>query len=468
MTERQAHQQRRAVPRWLIIVSVLVLALAAIYGGYRWSLQRAIAARLDAIRADGYPATLAELQAAYPMPPPEENAAFVYQEAFELLVSDPDLEARIPAYASDIDWSKFDGDPYAGEAWPEPYPTPQTKWPAPGKPYPGEMLDAMTRYVELNQPAIDKLHEAAAMERCRFPVDLLSGDDMKLFHLGKLRHSARLLAVASRLHNEKENRAEHVHCLRSILGVAGSLRDEPIYASQLVLMQIETIFAETVIDAVHRTAFTDSHWRHLQDTLKVIVNSSRARLMLISEFCLINHRYTHDHEAILIPESWIRFAQISGVMDINHITSLNLMKDLLEAAELPGPQRIKRGHELDAAIDAQPVHQAVTRFQLGALAVTLSTDLQHSALMHASDAALAIERFRLAEGRLPDSLDELAPAFLDEVPVDPFDGQPLRYRRLDDGYVVYSVGTDGQDDGGQDDGHSGSNPGTDIAFTVNR
>jgi hypothetical protein len=34
------------------------------------------------------------------------------------------------------------------------------------------------------------------------------------------------------------------------------------------------------------------------------------------------------------------------------------------------------------------------------------------------------------------------------VPLDPYDGQPLRCRRLKDGVVAYSVGPDGKDDGG--------------------
>lgn len=36
-----------------------------------------------------------------------------------------------------------------------------------------------------------------------------------------------------------------------------------------------------------------------------------------------------------------------------------------------------------------------------------------------------------------------------EVPLDAYDGKPIRYRRLADGVVVYSVGADGKDDGGK-------------------
>ncbi len=64
--------------------------------------------------------------------------------------------------------------------------------------------------------------------------------------------------------------------------------------------------------------------------------------------------------------------------------------------------------------------------------------------------ALALERFREKNGSYPNSLAELAPKFLKTVPVDFMDGQPLRYRLMNDGhFLLYSVGFDGVDDGGQ-------------------
>ena len=35
------------------------------------------------------------------------------------------------------------------------------------------------------------------------------------------------------------------------------------------------------------------------------------------------------------------------------------------------------------------------------------------------------------------------------MPVDPYSGGPLVYRRAGDNYVLYSIGQDGDDDGGQ-------------------
>src|SRR5207249_2440825 len=83
---------------------------------------------------------------------------------------------------------------------------------------------------------------------------------------------------------------------------------------------------------------------------------------------------------------------------------------------------------------------------IGKAAEAVLRDQAHRAC---AEAALAAERFRLAQRRWPGSLEELRPAFLARVPLDPYTGASLRYARRDDGVVVYSVGQDLQDDGGE-------------------
>ena len=64
-------------------------------------------------------------------------------------------------------------------------------------------------------------------------------------------------------------------------------------------------------------------------------------------------------------------------------------------------------------------------------------------------AAIALERHRHKHGRYPAGLEQLVPEFLAALPRDPMNGQTLRYRRKDDGsYTLYSVGRNGEDDGG--------------------
>lgn len=62
---------------------------------------------------------------------------------------------------------------------------------------------------------------------------------------------------------------------------------------------------------------------------------------------------------------------------------------------------------------------------------------------------LAILQFEQAEERLPGTLDELVPAYLAAVPLDPFDDKPLRYaKKPANGWIVYSVGPNQKDEGG--------------------
>jgi hypothetical protein len=81
-----------------------------------------------------------------------------------------------------------------------------------------------------------------------------------------------------------------------------------------------------------------------------------------------------------------------------------------------------------------------------------STDLLRRAKCRLLQVDLALRMYRHDNGRWPDSLDELLPAYLPAVPLDSYDSyseQPLRYRREGDEFVLYSVGQDGVDNGGR-------------------
>jgi hypothetical protein len=98
-------------------------------------------------------------------------------------------------------------------------------------------------------------------------------------------------------------------------------------------------------------------------------------------------------------------------------------------------------------------------------------DLNHIARLQTARTAIAVQRYRLANGRLPERLEDLTPMFLDRVPTDLFDGRPLRLQRLNPGFVVYSVGPDGTDDGGRErqPRPSGQEEAPyDVTFTVER
>lgn len=62
--------------------------------------------------------------------------------------------------------------------------------------------------------------------------------------------------------------------------------------------------------------------------------------------------------------------------------------------------------------------------------------------------AIAIKRFEVRNGKLPDSLSDLIPSFLSKLPKDYMAGGPLHYKAGKQGFLLYSVGEDSQDNGG--------------------
>ena len=81
-------------------------------------------------------------------------------------------------------------------------------------------------------------------------------------------------------------------------------------------------------------------------------------------------------------------------------------------------------------------------------------------------------RFRLQHGELPTSLADLQNLIPDEDPfkstrlIDPFDGQPLRFKKSPNGVTIYSVNENKVDDGGGFDKQSPQDG--DLGYSISR
>jgi len=91
------------------------------------------------------------------------------------------------------------------------------------------------------------------------------------------------------------------------------------------------------------------------------------------------------------------------------------------------------------------------------LIVLLSPDLHGAARAEDRDlacqemtqAVFALAAYRADHGAYPADLGALVPEYLPAVPEDLFSGGPLRYKREESGFLLYSAGHNGRDDGGR-------------------
>jgi hypothetical protein len=152
----------------------------------------------------------------------------------------------------------------------------------------------------------------------------------------------------------------------------------------------------------------------------------------------------------LMPIGWLRQNQA------RHARHLDAIVEML--------QRAPRGLALmpDAAprlpvedVSGPVVYRMVCRELIPALSTAASKIDRVEVLLLLARVAFALERHRLATGRWPANLADLVPGQLASIPIDPMDGQPLRYKPGTNGTcLLYSVGPDGRDDGGSGTMHA--------------
>jgi hypothetical protein len=169
----------------------------------------------------------------------------------------------------------------------------------------------------------------------------------------------------------------------------------------------------------------------------------------------------------------IRFVQFTGQMKKDELILLTRLDEVRETARLPFPERLDRSDNLSSDIigEAKSNLLFVTGSLVPPLIRGISRDAQHTARMRLIQTALAIERYRIDRGTPPRSLDDLTAGYLKNIPLDPFDGQRLRYFPSDQGYLLYSIGPDRMDDEGRKSVNLYSNqpkPEGDLTLSVRR
>ena len=78
------------------------------------------------------------------------------------------------------------------------------------------------------------------------------------------------------------------------------------------------------------------------------------------------------------------------------------------------------------------------------------TTAYNQTLVNQAQIVCALERYHLTHDEYPETLAALVPQFIEKLPHDLIGGEPLHYRRADDGkFQLYSVGWNEKDDGGE-------------------
>ena len=140
------------------------------------------------------------------------------------------------------------------------------------------------------------------------------------------------------------------------------------------------------------------------------------------------------------------FSQTRALFDKGALMLVQAAPHLYREANMPEMET--RPSLTSMALSGNWTGQVLYYMMMPALAGSLAKKSQSDAQVQITRTILALRAYQLAHGNLPPDLNALVAEFLDAVPVDDFDGQPLRYSA--EKKIVYSVGKNLKDDGGDD------------------
>jgi hypothetical protein len=179
--------------------------------------------------------------------------------------------------------------------------------------------------------------------------------------------------------------------------------------------------------------------------------------------------WLHSHPAgfseLLISSSWTDFSNDergtwldraipSGWIDQNELTTDRFYTETVLPAldgehDRISPEKMKQVEDVIETMRATP-YTALCRELLPSITAVARKAAVSQTGVDEAVVACALERYRLAHGEFPEKLEALTPEFVAKLPHDVINGEPLHYRRTAGGqYVLYSVGWNGIDDGGQ-------------------
>ena len=331
-----------------------------------------------------------------------------------------------------------------------------------------DVLLALSKY----DSVIEELRQASQSPDSRFPLDYDMEDPAEILlpHLAVLKQCSlalQLRALAELAAGQNEKAFADV---KLSLRLVDSIRTEPFIITQLVRMAMLQITLQPVWEGLAEHKWTDTELAGLEAELSKLdfpadyefsvrgerashnkildwIEQKRSRYWLLAD--MINGNNTSENflestASYLVPQGWfyqnkISLAQVEQQWSLPMVDATN---------QIVSPKTVLAGMAGESSLRRTPFNFFALLLAPGFGVFAQKTAYAQNAV-NLARVAIALERYRLAHGEFPESLDALSPQFMEKIPHDLINGEPLHYRRTEDGqFILYSIGWNETDDGG--------------------
>lgn len=346
--------------------------------------------------------------------------------------------------------------------------------------YPAAGLDeaqrrAISELMRPYRPALDQYRKIINMPRGRFPLKYSKDFIGTMINSQDAREGSRLfqLLVCDRIAEQDVEGA--FAAVKGMINAARSVGDEPLLISILIRIACEAVAVNRIEWFLAQCQPTEAMLGELQAMLEEDQKIQLLTLGLRGEragnFEIFEHMKDNPGslKTLGVGDTGTNLLEylltfLPGQMTVQQADALRMMNQAVAASKLPDEQQI------DAITDLSkmaPKLSLMARLLFPALEKVTQASIRRQAQLQCAIVAIAAERFRIKNGRWPNQIEELVAAgLLPKNPVDAFDGKPLRWKVIEHGRLIYSVGKDRVDNNGHFDPDMFQQDGYDMGFRL--
>jgi hypothetical protein len=313
-------------------------------------------------------------------------------------------------------------------------------------------------HLAANAPALAMIERGLACPSCIVPE--VTSLDTRLPYLTHWRNLARTLAIKARHERLKGNSTEAAATCTVLLRFSDMmLRDAACFMNFAVGLVCRRMGMAQAIDLARDQASTADSLRHLASALGAMTPLSRGMTSALKAEYRISAKAIDDLHAAKLTlnelspgalPSWLRQIESSSYHSHPNRTKAMLAdrhRALIENASLPYAKNIdlpfhstldrKGSSSIKILTSPNAVGKIILRMWPSFRCVLMKA-YEMQALSNGTMLVLALNRYRMDVGNLPDDLLSLIPDYLESIPRDPYDGDALRYSR--ERGIVYTIG----------------------------
>lgn len=322
-----------------------------------------------------------------------------------------------------------------------------------------DQIAALREWANENRVDLNELKKLRTMPAGQFPLKVGNFPFATVISSHGARSAFRMLNFQAYLQIEDQDIKGAAETCHALLNASRSIGEEPFLVSMLIRFAGQTLCFRCVERALAQAEMSESDLASLQKEVETELEVLHLKKALRGErgamaLTIKNYRVGKVTSSQLLPPigpgTFLADAVPASLILRDYQRMIGLYNESMAACDLPFHQQ----HEKFTAIERKIKDEVLSPISLIRNWMPATIRCAEAACrLQASGrslmTALAAERYRQKNHRWPDSMQTLVDAkLLAHVPLDPFDGAPLRWKRMPDGFVIYSVGRNLKDNGG--------------------